>query len=1257
MQTALKVIAFSLLLTFSLQNRQLNALTTTKFFSDNDGIIDNEGLVIKDNTLTPAFNVLPDNDSNIIGCWRLDESTGNTVSDSKGIHDGTRQNMEDSDWVQGIFSNALAFDGVDESVVISDHVDLDGFAQFSLECWAKPQTNALSEQRLTVFYTMDDNDSSSTVIEGINGTNGIFYSNGSASNTDQHDNEGQVNGCLEFDGVDDYIDCGNVGDIEGDISLAAWVYLPNLNASSDLSEPKCILGKNSTGCYRLRINPDGKIWLLLNDGGVYDIIIPDNEDSKIKFNKWEHVAVTVNFDSHDVKFYINGEFKETKTTVKTCIASSYVPLVIGKDWTGATSQLWTGCLDDIRLYNYTLSSREVASLYNNGNGTDSDLVSKGIISKYDGNDGSYILAMNYDIPQPIAYVDNDSVISESYDSSALSINEWQHLALTYDNDSVKLFINGTIASQTGSLNGSMASSTADLRFGISDGSCYWSGVLDEVFLRNTALSETEIQAHAKVFKSSCFVIGKLLDSTDCVGRFNSIVIDVAGLDENHKAFLSFSTDNVNYYNNDGTVADKGIELINGQQSINFTLDWSQESFFYKIILENYELGYSENNISITSLSLDYSLDSDMDGLLDDDEVNIYNTNPLVSDSDDDGLTDGEEVNIYNTAPDDSDTDDDGLNDWEEINGQVGVSMAQEFKVNENTIGNQKRPYLTANGNNYFVIWEDWNIDATQFGVYGQLINENGSFIGTSTEISSASSIKAQYLAAASDDTNYLVLWENDETDIYAQFFDSVGNEVGSSFVVDNQSSEDLYPAIACNGESYLVVWSKLAGICKTYGRLFNTQGTALTGEMQISSSSIYSQYTACVASDGTNYLAIWRSEGQDGSYAGIYAQLIDNSGNKIGSEIQINTYTLNNQKSPDVASNGTNYLVVWASEKSEGYDISGQFLDLSGNKIGSEFQLNTYTLNDQSGPCIRSDGNNYLVIWGTDGQDGDGYGIFGQFFDQEGNTLGVEFHVSDHTMNNQSYPTLYSNGINYLVAWHSEEQDGNGYGVYSRLIELCYGTNPLVADTDGDGLTDGEEINIYNTDPLDSDSDDDGLTDGEEVNTYHTDPNDTDSDDDELTDEEEVNTYHTNPNNPDTDDDELTDEEELNSYNTNPLVSDTDDDGLSDSIEVSRSILTQEVKVNENTIGNQKRPYLTANGNNYFVIWEDWNIDATQFAVSGQLINENGSFTGTSTEISSASSIKTQYLAAASDDTNYLVLWENDEVDIYAQFLIRLEMR
>ena len=61
-------------------------------------------------------------------------------------------------------------------------------------------------------------------------------------------------------------------------------------------------------------------------------------------------------------------------------------------------------------------------------------------------------------------------------------------------------------------------------------------------------------------------------------------------------------------------------------------------------------------------------DPDNDGLT---NVNEYqrHTNPWKSDSDGDQLDDGDEVDIYNTDPNDADTDDDGLSDgWEVLNG-------------------------------------------------------------------------------------------------------------------------------------------------------------------------------------------------------------------------------------------------------------------------------------------------------------------------------------------------------------------------------------------------------------------------------------------------------------------------------------------------------------------------------------------------------------------------------------------------------------
>ncbi len=112
------------------------------------------------------------------------------------------------------------------------------------------------------------------------------------------------------------------------------------------------------------------------------------------------------------------------------------------------------------------------------------------------------------------------------------------------------------------------------------------------------------------------------------------------------------------------------------------------------------------------------------------------------------------------------------------------------------------------------------------------------------------------------------------------------------------------------------------------------------------------------------------------------------------------------------------------------------------------------------------------------------------------------------------------------------DTDGDGLSDYDEIY--VHGTDPLNPDTDGDGLTDYEEINVYGTDPLNPDTDGDGLSDGDEVNVYGTDPLNPDTDGDGLSDGDEVNVYGTDPLNPDTDGDGFSDGQEIE-MGTDPL--------------------------------------------------------------------------------------------------------------------------
>lgn len=171
--------------------------------------------------------------------------------------------------------------------------------------------------------------------------------------------------------------------------------------------------------------------------------------------------------------------------------------------------------------------------------------------------------------------------------------------------------------------------------------------------------------------------------------------------------------------------------------------------------------------------------------------------------------------------------------------------------------------------------------------------------------------------------------------------------------------------------------------------------------------------------------------------------------------------------------------------------------------------------------------------------------------DDDGLTLSQEQQFDTDPLNPDTDGDELSDGdevFKYKTNPRVSDTDEDGLSDGDEVFN--YGTNPLVSDSDGDGLSDGDEVQLYKTDPLNSDSDSDLLSDSEEIIAYSTDPSMWDTDDDGLSDYEEIKKYNTNPMAPDTDEDGILDYTEL-LWETNPLKNDTDKDGLSDGDEVN----------------------------------------------------------------------------------------------------------
>ena len=428
-------------------------------------------------------------------------------------------------------------------------------------------------------------------------------------------------------------------------------------------------------------------------------------------------------------------------------------------------------------------------------------------------------------------------------------------------------------------------------------------------------------------------------------------------------------------------------------------------------------------------------------------------------------------------------------------------------------------------------------------------------------------------------------------------------------LTSEQTCAQSSPYVCCSGTNYLVTWCRDTDNdgWEIFGKIFDNNGIEQSSEIHINTFTTNSQTDPRCASDGTDYLVVWTSAGHYDNGEEIRAQRISSTGEKIGDEFQINSYTSNRQIQPFISYGNSAYLVSWSSYTRAGrsaYAAVGRVYDITGNPLTNEFMFTdnpNYSFVDTATTSV---GNEFFAVWYS-GVKAD---IFGQFVDTTGQVNPYQsfsvtkyswtydynnpaiaasnhnilvccerkdapsphykditcgflnfdstkkgFHqVNTFTEKHQQNPFVSSNGDDYLILWENHGKTPETIcGQFYHYTEEVIGANFELFST---------ALQPQYRPIISSDGNDFFAAWYENSNIhgaiikanagYGADPYKSDTDDDSLSDYEEAKIYNTNPRRPDTDSDGVTDYKEVKVYNTNPLLSDTDNDGLSDYEEI-----------------------------------------------------------------------------------------------------------
>jgi hypothetical protein len=368
---------------------------------------------------------------------------------------------------------------------------------------------------------------------------------------------------------------------------------------------------------------------------------------------------------------------------------------------------------------------------------------------------------------------------------------------------------------------------------------------------------------------------------------------------------------------------------------------------------------------------------------------------------------------------------------------------------------QSRPAVTATGNDFFVVWEDYHLSPTNSfasTTRGTRIRDDGTVLDPDG-IALSPATFAQFNPAVAGRTNAAVaVWQDSRNNPDSTLADIYGTQVdcgepptpNPDYQLSGTANAETTPAIAASSNLCLVVWSDTRN-ARTSGRdilalRLDPTGLPLDPTPIPVCTAPNLQADPAVACDGTNFLVVWTDYRNTPAYwmqADIFAAFVSPNGLTTPADGFPVCRATNDQTLPAVAFLQTNYWVAWQDCRNslpttQRFDIFGARVaarsafdpgPLAIDPVGIPICTNVTA---QYTPALAANGPTALVVWSDYRHSSTSSRIYGSRVTDEGSVLDPAGLRLCTFNSNQSAPTLAANGLDYLVAW-ADARNGTAY--------------------------------------------------------------------------------------------------------------------------------------------------------------------------------------------------------------------------------------